>query len=211
MIRLIYNGLERCDFIYYLSLLIADKSTTVVVNDTSISGDLFELFPAGDEQYFEYKNIIFTRNLDEIASFEALSGVDYYVEYRGMNLVNLGTTPNTFHVIMPDYTKKGVDLAADLRPEGDTLYILRDFCSKKVTDRSFALAAGLLPSAIVGHIPLNAEDMASYTALTINGHHKFTNLSEEMNNALIYAYAMVTMCSEKESIKHFKKVRRVKK
>lgn len=210
MIRLIYNGLERCDFIYYLSLLLAKDSTQIIVNDTSVSGDLFRLFPTEDEQYFEYKNIIFTRHLDELASFEALKGIDYYIEYRGLNIVNNGTTPNTFHLIMPDYTKEGVDLASDAKPEGETLYIFRDYCSRKVTDKSLALMAGLIPSWVVGHIELSAEDMACYNALTINGHQRFTHLSDDMNNALIFAYASVTMCSEKEAIKHFKKVRRMK-
>ena len=213
MIRLIYNGLERCDFIYYLSLLLAGKSTQIVVNDTSISGDLFKIFniPEDSEQYFEYKNIIFTRNLDEIASFEALNGIDYYIEYRGLNVVNNGTTPNTFHLIMPNYTKEGVDMVSDLKSEGDAMYIPRDFCSRKVTDKSLALTAGLVPSWILGHISLSAEDMSSYYALTINGQHKFTHLSDDMNNALVYVFATVTMTGEKEALKYFKKVRRIKK
>ncbi len=210
MIRLIYSGLERCDFVYYLAQLVASTSAQVIVNDTSITGDLFRIFPT-EEQYYEYKNIIFARNLDEYGSFEALDGIDYYIEYRGMVNHSLGNTPNTFHFIMPSYTRDGVELVSTMRPEGEVTYILRDYCNWKVTDKSFALVCGLEPSAISGHIPLSVDDIGNYNALSINGHQRFVGLSEEMNQALIYAFATVTMLPEKEAEKIFKKIRKVRK
>lgn len=202
MLRIVYNGLERADFIYYLSVILATKSSRVIVNDSSKTRDLFRAVShQSTDKFYEWKNVIFTQGLDEEnTQFE---DHDIYIDYRGMNIDTehgFEALDGAYHLIMPDYTEAGITLAKELFVEGDAIYILRDACSKKITDKSFAIDCGLGKDELAGHIELSFEDMAAYVALTHNGKQKFNKCSQDMIMALTYVTGTVLSISKEKEV-----------
>lgn len=201
MLRIVYNGLERADFVYYLSVILSTKSNRVIVNDSSKSRDLFRAVShQSTDKTYEWNNVIFTQALDEAdTKFES---DDIFIDYRGMNIEEAHVDEaldGAYHLVMPDFTEIGVSHAKLVKPEGEAIYILRDACSRKITEKSFAIDCNLDKDEVAGHIELSSEDMAAYVALTHNGKQKFNKCSQDMIMALKFVTGTVlSMKNEKE-------------
>ena len=201
MIRVLYNGLERADFIFYLACILSTKSNRVIVNDSSKSKDLFNsVSRQSTDNIYEWRNIIFVKGLEESAN--EFNEDDIFIDYRGENIEPARENmEDTFHFVMADYTEKGISLIKALETEGKSIYIMRDFCTKKVTDKSIAIDCQLEKDAIAGHMMFNLRDMAAYVALTHNGKQKFSKCSEDMHLALNYAISLILGINKEKDVK----------
>ena len=210
MLRIIYNGITRSDFVYYLSRILSLKSNRVIVNDISKDHDLFKAVSKDSkDSILEWRNIVYVKDMIEEES--ALNEDDIYVEYRGLEVIETEfEAEDTYHLIMPDYTYQGTELVKKINPEGKAIYILRDYCSRQITDKDFALACGLDKEEVAGHIELDAKDLAMYQAFTYNGKQSFTNASADMYMALEYVISTVLLIKEKDIRKLIKKANKLK-
>ena len=73
------------------------------------------------------------------------------------------------------------------------MFILRDACSKKYTQKSIAALLQVSPKEILGFIPLSATDMGNYIILTHNRRNttniSISNLSPEFIEGLEFVSA----------------------
>ena len=169
---------------------------------TGMGQDFYENYPEAKEVFdiaskdsednvYDWRNIVFVKDMDEAAS--NFMENDVYLEYRGETVLDSGieSLDDTYHLIMPDYTAKGINLVKEISVEGTPFYIFRDMCTKKVTDKSFALDCGLSKEDVLGHIELSGEDMAAYVTWSHNGHQKFDKCSANMQDALAYVTGVI--------------------
>lgn len=224
--KIIYAGLEQCDVVYHLATILSLSSNKVVVVDDSIRKDLFmSMTKEEDTNIYEWRNIIFVKNVDLWKS-EEMKDADYIIEYAGMNphhefmdriidKEESSEDKKALWLMMPDYTYFGVNVAVKVamgrKDNDDMLYIPRNFCTKKVTDKSLAILMGVEPSEIAGHIPFDATDMASYVALTHNGHQNIKGISDTMLQAITYIVSQILHVDEKRAKKAVAKAKKIRR
>ena len=224
--KIVYVGLEQCDIVYHLATVLSLKSEKLIVVDDSLSHDLFKSVCKDPDAYvYEWRNIIFARDIDLWKSDE-IYDADYIIEYAGMNYeqqfkdrasikeesVN---DKQVLWLVMPDYTHTGVQAATQIaasRSENDeVMYIPRNFCTNKITDKSLAIIMGITPTEIDGHIPFDVTDMAAYVALTHNGHQNIKGISATTLEAITFITSKVCKAdvkAVKKMISDAKKIRR---
>lgn len=222
--KLVYMGEERCDFIYYLSLIASKTANKVVVVDDSITKDLFDSVSKGEcENVFEWYNILFVKDVD-VWNSEETKDADYVLVYAGKNkdheMKNYVPREDeeledrsVIYLLMPNYTKKSIEDVSNITV-GDTdkvICIPRDFCSKKITDKSLSFLMGISEDDIVGNIPLNTEDMAAYVALTHNGHQSIKGASDVTREALKYLVCTLLDMDEKKAKKLIASTKKMKR
>lgn len=212
MNRIVYVGVERCDFLYHFINILSTKGD-VLVADNSIYCDLFtSVCKEKDENVYEWRNVTYVKNVDITSS--NTSDYDYVVIYAGMDpLPEYYNDPETFVLVMPDYTAQCLEVVDGIYEDITkcrSLVILRDFCTKKITDKSVATLLNMNPKMIEGHITLTAQDMAAYVALTHNGHQNIKGVSGEMLTALTFATARYFETDEKKAQKIVASARKIK-
>lgn len=209
--RIVYVGAERCDFLYHFINILSTMGD-VLVADNSIRCDLFtSLCKDKNENVYEWRNVTYVKCLDITAS--DTSEYDYVVIYAGMDPAPEYFDPETFVLAMPDYTAQSIEVVDNIYNELShcrSLVILRDFCTKKITDKSVATLLTMNPKMIEGHITLTAQDMAAYVALTHNGHQNIKGISGEMLTALTFATARYFETDEKKAQKIVAAARKIK-
>lgn len=203
--RIVYVGLERGDFPYYLATVLSMTGNIIVI-DNSHAGDLFRAVNKTDDAIYESGNITYVRNLDVTASKKSLeSDYDIVLIYAGADTDETyfdGSDLTLF--VMPDYTKTSLDMIAsipyDLSSE-DAVIIMRDYCSKKFSEKSISVLFGVTSDRISGKIPLSLQDIAAYISLTHNGKQNIRGLSSDMQEAITYAVAKVKAFDRKSAAK----------
>lgn len=208
--KILYVGIERCDFVYYLSAVLSLKGS-VLVADNSLSGDLFlSVCKKKDENVAEWRNVTCARNLDVQAS--DTSAYDYIITYAGFAIDKEDFEADTLALIMPDYTDLSLSRLEECLPAmiAHPLYVLRDYCTKKVTDKSIAQRLYISPSDIAGHIELSTTDIQAYIALTHNGRHSIKGASETMVEAITYVVAHIFETTQKVAVKLVADARKIK-
>lgn len=201
MKKIYYNGIERCDFVYDLALVLSQCAPRVILNDVSQSQDLSKSIIREEDTTYDWRNILFTKKMNEKKS--TFDPNDIYIEYRGKNIVvedDGHVSKDTVHLIMPDYTKKEIEIISTIDPEGEGIYIMRDYCGG-LSDRDISLACNITADVIAGHIELDANDIALYQALTMNGSQPFYKCSKDMKMALSYVLVKVLGVTSKEANK----------
>ena len=207
--RIVYIGLERCDFIYHLSTILSLRGNVLVV-DNSISGDLFSAVCKNGEKTAEWNNITYARNVDVEKS--DTSYYEHVIIYAGSEPYS-EKLDNATLLVMPDYTKNGVKLLEKLAATDQTeqtLIIMRDYCTKKLTDKSIATLVGINPKAIVGHLNLSIQDVAAYVTLTHNGHQNIKGVSDNMLEALTYVVSKFFAMDDKKAAKLVMDAKKIK-
>lgn len=204
--RIVYVGMERGDFPYYLATVLSTTESILVI-DNSYAGDLFRAVNKTDDTTsYESGNVTYVRNLDVSASEKNLeSGFDLVLIYAGTNIDETYFAGSDLTVfVMPDYTKPSLDMAAsipyDLSSE-NVVIIMRDYCSKKISEKSVSILFGVTPDKISGKIPLSLQDIAAYVSLTHNGKQNIRGLSDYMQEAITYAVAKVSALDRKSAAK----------
>lgn len=208
--RIVYAGLERCDFIYHLITVLSQRGSVLAV-DNSVVGDLFSsVCKEEGESVAEWNNITYVRNVDV-----EKTDTDYYeyvVVYAG-NESQGEPLENSFVLLMPDYTKGGISLISKylsfVNPD-QSIVIMRDFCTKKLSDKNIAALLGVNPKTIVGHISLSLQDVAAYIALTHNGHQNIKGISDNMMEALVYVVSKFFAMDDKKAAKLVSDARKLK-
>lgn len=187
--KIVYIGLERCDFIYQLAKIASLKGTVLLI-DNSRTGDLFSIIgQESTDNIVERRNLHITQNIDVEKS--DTSSYDFVLIYAGMDVDKEYYTDNPLVLVMPDFTELCLNAIEDnLPPENaNAIYILRDYCTKKITDKGIAQRFNINKSKIVGKIPLSLADIAAYTAFTHNRTQSLAALSDMMRTALIFVTA----------------------
>lgn len=214
--KIVYAGLERCDFVYHLTNILSLVSGKIIVVDTSLSQDMFKSV-CSDEyaDIYEWRNIIFLRNVEDFWSSSELVDTDYVIEYVGMGdhekVADFGDEEKMI-LCMPDYTRMGIEKAYETvaRENGNTIYILRDYCTKKMTLKSLAIAFGISKEDIAGFIPLNTQDITAYISLTHNRHQNIKGLSDEMIDAITFVSTKILGIDRNMAVKLVAKSKKIK-
>lgn len=197
--RIVYTGLERCDFIYQLAKIISLKGPVLLV-DNSRTQDLFRIIgKESDDEIIERHNMHITRDLDIEQS--NTSDYDFVIIYAGLDADKSYYSDDTLALVMPDYTDLCLRAVEKALPSGDTdaVYIMRDFCTKKVTEKGIAQRFGIPRNVIEGKIPFSLGDIAAYTAFTHNGTQNIRALSDTMYSALVFVTAHLFELDEKNA------------
>lgn len=204
--RIVYVGLERGDFIYYLASVLS-VTAKILVADNSVTGDLFKAVNKSDDTVYEYRNITYVRNLDIAASDmdNAENSYDYILIYAGQDVEDVYFESSDLHVLaMPDCTKASIDTVAaipyDLSSD-ETIIIMRDYCNKKISEKSLSVMLNVNAGKIAGKMMLSLQDIASYIALTHNGKQNVKGISDDMRAALTYVVAQIQGLNEKQAAK----------
>lgn len=212
--RIVYVGMERGDFPYYLATVLSTTESILVI-DNSYAGDLFRAVNKTDDNTYESGNVTYVRNLDVAASEKSLeSDFDLVLIYAGTNIDDAYFAGSDLTVFfMPDYTKPYLDMAAsipyDLSSE-NVVIIMRDYCSKKISEKSVSILFGVTPDKISGKIPLSLQDIAAYVSLTHNGKQNIRGLSDDMQEAITYAVAKVSELDRKSAAKALTAAKKMK-
>lgn len=192
MEKIMYIGLERCDFVYHLATILSLQGN-VLINDRSETLELIKtLSPYEDlDEQVEWRNMIFVKDKD--LNNSDLSEFEYVIDYAGMNFEEKDFYNNTLTLIMPGFSKYDIKELSKKKPANvsNPMIILRDACSKKYTHKSIAVMLDVSPKEILGFIPLSAQDMGNYVALTHNRIASITNLSPEFTEGLEFVSAKI--------------------
>lgn len=192
MEKITYIGLERCDFIFQVAKALSLQGE-VLINDRSESLELLKtLSPYEDlSTQVEWRNILIVKDKD--LRLSDVSAFTYVIEYVGMNFEEKDFYNNKVTLIMPDFSKYSISKLEKILPVNvsNPIYILRDACSKKYTQKSIATYLSIHPKEITGFIPLSIEDQSSYVTLTHNRNVGLKNLSEEFKEGLEYVIAKI--------------------
>ena len=212
--RIVYVGMERGDFPYYLATVLSTTESILVI-DNSYAGDLFRAVNKTDDTTYESGNVTYVRNLDVAASEKSLeSDFDLVLIYAGTNIDDTYFAGSDLTVfVMPDYTKPSLNMAVsipyDLSSE-NVVIIMRDYCSKKISEKSVSILFGVTPDKISGKIPLSLQDIAAYVSLTHNGKQNIRGLSDDMQEAITYAVAKVSALDRKSAAKALTAAKKMK-
>lgn len=190
MKKITYIGLERCDFIYHLATILSLQGN-VLINDRSVSLDLIKSVSPYDDlnERVDWRNIVTVKDADTDNS--DVSDFEYVIDYVGMNFEEKDFFNNTLTLIMPGFEKYSIKELSEKMPANasNPMFILRDACSKKYTQKSIAALLQVSPKEILGFIPLSATDMGNYIILTHNRAASITNLSPEFIEGLEFVSA----------------------
>lgn len=189
MEKITYVGLERCDYIYHLANILSLQGSVLVI-DNSYNLDLIDaVSTTGTREIREWRNIVYAYDID--LQLTDVSAYDYVLLYAGMAFEASDFENDTLTLVMPDYTHTALQTLVDKLPSdlSNPIFILRDQCSKKLTNKSIAQMLDIPKKNIVGYIPVNTTDMAAYVTLTHNHYANIRALSEDMYEALNYVIA----------------------
>ena len=210
MTKITYVGLERCDFVYHLALILSLQGSVLVI-DNSYNLDLIDAVSTdGTREEREWKNIVFAADVD--LSQTDVSDFEYVIVYAGLATKENSIAEDNFTLIMPDFSSMALNAVKDLGDMANPIYIFRDKCTKKYTAKSLAMLLGINRKEIVGAMNLNSQDMSAYVSLTHNHISNIKNLSDEMVESLKYVVGEVFGISGdykkiNKIIKHAKKVK----
>lgn len=210
MTKITYVGLERCDFVYHLATLLSLQGRVLVI-DNSYGLDLIDTVSTdGTREKKEWKNITYVADVD--AQKTDTTPYEYVIVYAGYAVEENNVIDDNFTLVMPDFTKTGLELMYNLPDMAKPIYILRDKATKKFTAKSLAAMMNIEAKDIEGAIPLNTQDISSYYSLTHNHQANVSSLSDDMIEALKYVIGEVFEISGDERrlnkiIKHAKKVK----
>ena len=182
----ILTGNEKSDYLYFLVKLGLAAGKKILVVDNSFEHGFFELIK--DESGSAI------RNRDGLVVC-----ADYRVDKSGTDLFDnvfvwLGHNYKGAADYIPDctiyiatqvkYDISCVKNAASYIDSGETAFILRDVCTKKITAQSAKSMIGIT-SEYTYSVPLDAGDMAAYIALTHNGTAPFRQLSNGIYGLMV--------------------------
>lgn len=199
MKQIAYVGLDRCDFIYHLANILSLQGTVLVV-DNSIGHDLIDSVSVdGTRQMREWRNIVYASDIDVAKS--NTESYAFVLVYMGMTFGMEDLEGNDYLLVMPDYTAQSIakikdGIPADLLSGEGTMIILRDNCSKRLTQKSVAQYIGIHPKKIVGYIALDRDDMGAYVSLGYNHYCNVKALSQDMIEALKFVSGVILGISD---------------
>lgn len=197
--RIVYIGLERCDFIYQMAKIASLKGTVLLI-DNSRTGDLFSIVGRdSDESIVERHQMHITQNLDVESS--DTTGYDFIFIYAGVDTDREYYSEDALVLVMPDFTDLCLTAVEKCLPpdNADALYIMRDYCTRKITEKGIAQRFNISKNDIEGKIPLSLGDIAAYTAFTHNGKQGIGALSDAMYTALVFVTARLFGLDEKNA------------
>ncbi len=210
MTKITYVGLERCDFVYHLALILSLQGSVLVI-DNSYNLDLIDAVSTdGTREMREWKNIVFAADVD--LKTTDTSDFEYVLVYAGLATKENSVAEDNFTLIMPDFTKMAIEAVKDLDDMAKPIYIFRDKCTKKYTAKSLAMLLGINRKDIVGAMNVSAQDLGAYVSLTHNHYSNVKFLSDEMVESLKYVIGEIFGIGNdykkiNKIIKHAKKVK----
>lgn len=212
--RLIYFGSEKCDFIFYMATVLSIKGSVLVI-DNSHKGDLYEVISAlQHEPVIEKRGITYVR---DVSSKSNLKDFDYIVVYAGKNVEEneefLQTEDEIMIVAMPDYTSPVLTAISSISyplDGDDVVFIMRDRCSKKLSEKNISIILGISPKKIEGVLNLNMKDEAAYVALSHNGFQSIKGVSDDMQTAITFVTSKFFDTDEKYANKIVAKAKKIK-
>jgi len=199
MKQIAYVGLDRCDFVYHLANILSLQGTVLVV-DNSIRHDLIDSVSVdGTRQMREWRNIVYAADIDVAKS--NTDSYAYVLVYVGMEFDGADLDGNDYLLVMPDYAAQNITkvkngIPTELLSGEGTMIILRDYCSKRLTQKSVAQFIGIHPKKIVGYIPLDKDDMGASVSLSYNHYCNVKALSQDMTEALKYVSGVILGISD---------------
>ena len=185
--KVIYYGLERCDYIYHLASSLGSMHH-VLVCDNSFAGDLFTSVSKENSEVYSWLGMDFARN---ISVNQDLDNYDYVVIYAGERMEKEYLSyENAFFLFMPQCSWQGLQSLKEAKMPLDAIkhvIIIRDHFSRSLTAKSIGTLLDIPPSEIVGFISL--EDYGAYLSLTHSGRQNPKCLSADIREALVYILA----------------------
>ena len=194
MKQITYVGLERGDLVYHLANVLSLQGSVLVV-DNSVRHDLIDSVSVdGTRNQREWRNIVYVSDVDVAKS--NTESYNYVIVYAGMDFEEGDLEGNDYLLVMPDYTAQALDIIknkipSELLSDEGTMIILRDNCTKRLTQKSVAHNIGIHPKKIVGSVAFDREDMSAYVSLSYNHYCNVKALSTDMTDALQYVSSVI--------------------
>ena len=202
------RGTERGDIAYYIAKSLASNNKAVAVIDNSFSKDLFEFmhqYADDGENHVEKESMAFFRDAVVDESFTDM--FDYVIFYTGHN-----TRPQTSDVsfILMKYRMADIEFTKRLEEDvlNDSYIIMLDKVSGKLTEKSIAAELGISAEQVLGSVYLDENDEAAYQNLSFEGRQRISDLSADMQYAVLSMLMTITGDSEAEVRKYYKKAKR---
>ena len=125
----------------------------------------------------------------------------YVLVYVGMEFDEADLEGNDYLLVMPDFSAQSITkikngIPAELLSGEGTMIILRDYCSKRLTQKSVAQFMGIHPKKIVGYVTLDRDDVGAYLSLGYNHYCNVKALSQDMTEAIKYVSAVILGISD---------------
>lgn len=199
MKQITYVGLDRCDFVYHLANVLSLQGPVLVI-DNSARHDLIDSVSVdGTRQMREWRNVVYAADVDAVKS--NTDSYAFVLVYVGMTFGAEDLKDNDYLLVMPDYLSHALSkikdgIPAELLSGEGTMIILRDYCSKRLTQKSVAQLLGIHPKKIVGYVPLDKDDMGAYVSLSYNHYCNVKALSQDMTEALKYVSGVILGISD---------------
>ncbi len=201
--KVIYIGLERCDFIFHLAMSLGSIHH-VLVCDNSFKGDMYSSIPfdqsENDDNIISWLDIDFARN---ISASQNVDDYDYILIYAGDRMEEEYISyEDAIFLIMPQCSHQGLQSIKDMCIPLDNVkhvVIMRDQYSKGMTAKTIGTLLNLRPEEIEGFIPHTLEDFGAYLSLTHTGRQNPKCLSSDMREALVYILTVLEDTDRKTS------------
>lgn len=202
--KVVYIGLERCDFIFHLAMSLGSIHH-VLVCDNSFKGDMFSSIPfdqsRNDDNIISWLDVDFARN---ISANQGVDDYDYILIYAGDRMEEeYSLYEDAIFLIMPQCSHQGLQSINDMCLPLQKLrhvIIMRDQYSKGMTAKAIGTLLDLPPEEIEGFIPHTLEDFGAYLSLTHTGRQNPKCLSSEMKEALVYILSVLEGTDRKTSL-----------
>lgn len=190
MKKVVYLGLEKCDFVYHMASSLS-AIHRVLVCDNSFSGDLFSTVNREEGEFCSWLGIDFARN---ISASHGVDAYDYIMIYAGERMEDEYLSyEDVLFIIMPQCSHHGLQIIRDMRLPLEKIkhiVIMRDHFSKGMNAKTISTLLDLPPTDIAGSIGIATEDLGAYLSLTHSGRQNPKTLSPDMREALVYVLSV---------------------
>lgn len=185
-----YVGKERCDLLYYITMLGQRAGKQILVIDNSVTHDFFDLYEKIDHEDVVESDFI-TVCKDYCMDEQLKEEYDYIFIYEGITRMHSykGKRDITIVAISMEAAElkhiKNAFLDYDGKTKLNPLLIVRDCVNNKVSNNDIAEKLCITPEDVL-RIGFDQRDYAMYINLSHNKIGRFKGLSQEMEDAISY-------------------------
>jgi len=204
----VFSGLEKSDFTYYVARIGAAITKKVLVVDNSVSHSFYRIIQKEDNEediiqtqgFWLIKDIVYSEkffeNFDVVLVFAGRNTDASYLDHAAAVIVSFSYGKIERNEIVAECFQK-----EELKyPEEKTFVICRDKVCKKIHENIIIHEANIKPAAVFP-VALDVSDEVKYEALQENGSQSMKGLSD----ALAFAVAEVAMRTYHIDEKQYKK------
>lgn len=206
-------GQEKCDIVYYLSVVLRAMKKHTLVIDNSYSKDLFEALWNNESDYVIERGLsVYTKDMNY--SRDAFESFDIVIFYEGYNICAANIRQSSRVFIITDYSECAIRQTREafekVKPEMEDVtefyYILRDKMSGKISDRLAFSEFSMTNCRLAGTIPFDNTDYCRYIDFSYNGIQTVRGASDGIKEALVFILSELEHTDRRTVLKKINKL-----